>query len=150
MFLANYGDTLTDANLPAMIERTKAAGVSASFLAVHPNYSFHVVDMNESGRVHGLQDVTRSDIWLNGGYFVMRSDFLDDMRPGEDLVEEPFQRLMAKDQLLAQRYDGFWSPMDTLKDQQWLENLHESGEAPWQLWNSEPSADVGTLATASA
>ena len=82
MFLANYGDTLTDANLPAMIERTKEAGVSASFLAVHPNYSFHVVDMTESGRVHGLQDVTRSDIWLNGGYFVMRSDFLDDMRPG--------------------------------------------------------------------
>ena len=96
MFLANYGDTLTDANLPAMIERTKAAGVSASFLAVHPNYSFHVVYMNDGGRVRGLQDVTRSDIWLNGGYFVMRSDFLDDMRPGEDLVEEPFQRLMAR------------------------------------------------------
>ena len=150
MFLANYGDTLTDANLPAMIERTKEAGVSASFLAVHPNYSFHVVDMNESGHVHGLQDVTRSDIWLNGGYFVMRSDFLDDMRPGEDLVEEPFQRLMAKDQLLAQRYDGFWSPMDTLKDQQWLENLHESGQAPWQLWNSEPSAGVGAVAAATA
>ena len=150
MFLANYGDTLTDANLPAMIERTKEAGVSASFLAVHPNYSFHVVDMNEGGRVHGLQDVTRSDIWLNGGYFVMRSDFLDNMRPGEDLVEEPFQRLMAEDQLLAQRYDGFWSPMDTLKDQQWLENLHESGQAPWQLWNSEPSAGVGALAAASA
>ena len=150
MFLANYGDTLTDANLPAMIERTKAAGVSASFLAVHPNYSFHVVSMDEAGRVDGLQDVTRSDVWLNGGYFVMRSDFLDDMRPGEDLVEEPFQRLMAKDQLLAQRYDGFWSPMDTLKDQQWLENLHESGQAPWQLWNSEPSAGVGAVAAATA
>ena len=57
------------------------------------------------------------------------------MRPGEDLVEEPLHRLMAVDQVLAQRHDGFWSPMDTLKDQQWLEGLHESAQAPWQLWN---------------
>jgi glucose-1-phosphate cytidylyltransferase len=135
MFLANYGDTLTDANLPEMIDRTKEAGVTASFLAVHPNYSFHVVAMDERDRVRGLRDVTRSDIWINGGYFVMRTDVLDSMRPGEDLVEEPLHRLMDEDQVLAHRHDGFWSPMDTLKDQQWLEGLHESAQAPWQLWN---------------
>ncbi len=77
MFLANYGDTLTDADLPAMIDRTKKAGVTASFLAAHPNYSFHVISMDDEGRVRGLHDVTRSDIWLNGGYFVFRSEFLD-------------------------------------------------------------------------
>ena len=59
MFLANYGDTLTDADLPAMIERTKSAGVTASFLAVRPNYSFHVVSMDEQGFVDGISDVTR-------------------------------------------------------------------------------------------
>jgi glucose-1-phosphate cytidylyltransferase len=150
LFLANYGDTLTDANLPAMIERTKEAGVTASFLAVHPNYSFHVVSMDDDGLVRGLQDVTRSDIYLNGGYFVMRSEFLDDLRPGEDLVEEPLARLMAKDQVLAQRHHGFWSPMDTLKDQQWLENLHEAGEAPWELWTREPTPAVSVLEAASA
>jgi glucose-1-phosphate cytidylyltransferase len=150
MFLANYGDTLTDADLPAMIARTKAAGVTASFLAAHPNYSFHVVSMNDEGLVRGLHDVTRSDIWLNGGYFVMRSDFLDHLRPGEDLVEEPLQRLMAMDQVLAQRHDGFWSPMDTLKDKQWLDSLHESGEAPWQLWNVDRRPDVSAVEVASA
>ncbi len=73
-------------------------------------------------------------MWINGGYFVLRSELLDDLRPGEELVEEPFHRLAAADQLLAQRHDGFWAPMDTLKDKQWLESLHESGQAPWELW----------------
>jgi glucose-1-phosphate cytidylyltransferase len=135
LFLANYGDTLTDADLPAMIARAREAEAMASFLAVRPNYSFHVVSMESDGRVRSMRDVMGSDIWINGGYFVMRTDFLDSMRPGEDLVEEPLHRLMAVDQVLAHRHDGFWSPMDTLKDQQWLEGLHESAQAPWQLWN---------------
>ncbi|MGA7856915.1 MAG: sugar phosphate nucleotidyltransferase, partial [Terracidiphilus sp.] len=62
MFLANYGDTLTDANLPAMIGRARESGASASFLAVRPNYSFHVVSMDERGIVDGIHDVTRSDV----------------------------------------------------------------------------------------
>jgi glucose-1-phosphate cytidylyltransferase len=62
MFLANYGDTLTDADLPSLITRTKEAGAAASFLAVRPNYSFHVVSMDEGGTVEGIHDVTRSDM----------------------------------------------------------------------------------------
>jgi glucose-1-phosphate cytidylyltransferase len=145
MFLANYGDTLCDANLPAMIARAKDSGATASFLAVRPNYSFHVVSMDDGGIVDGIHDVTRSDVWINGGYFVLRSELLDDLGPGEDLVEEPFRRLLARDQLLAQRHGGFWAPMDTLKDKQWLEGLHESGEAPWQLWavgHEDPDRDL--------
>ena len=133
-FLANYGDTLTDANLPAMVARAQEQEVMASFLAVRPNYSFHVVKVNDDGRVRELNDVTRSDIWINGGYFVLRSEFLDQLQPGEDMVDEPFRRLTADGQLLAQRHEGFWAPMDTLKDKQWLETLHESGQAPWQVW----------------
>jgi len=136
MFLANYGDTLTNADLPAMIERAKAANATASFLAVRPNYSFHVVSMDDSGRVNGIKDVTKSDVWINGGYFVLRSEIFDQIRPGEDLVEEPFRRLLASDRLLAQRHEGFWAPMDTLKDKMSLETLHEDGRAPWQLWNA--------------
>jgi glucose-1-phosphate cytidylyltransferase len=135
MFLANYGDTLTDADLPSMITRAREQDVTASFLAVRPNYSFHVVSVNEDGRVSTMSDVTRSDIWVNGGYFVMRREFLDELGPGEDIVDEPFQRLLAKGKLLAQRHEGFWAPMDTLKEKQRLESLHESGAAPWQLWD---------------
>jgi glucose-1-phosphate cytidylyltransferase len=141
-FLANYGDTLTDAHLPTMIERAKSANATASFLAVRPNYSFHVVSMDNAGKVNGIQDVTKSDVWINGGYFVMRSEILDQMRPGEDLVEEPFRRLMASNRLLAQRHEGFWAPMDTLKDKMSLEMLHERGRAPWELWAAAPAPVV--------
>ena len=147
MFLANYGDTLTDANLHAMISVARDANVTATFLAVRPNYSFHVVSMNGSGVVDGICDVTRSDVWINGGYFVFRKEILDELRPGEDLVDEPFRRLVARDQLLAQRHEGFWAPMDTLKDQQWLESLHDSDTAPWQVWETEPRPE--RLASAS-
>jgi len=140
IFLANYGDTLTDADLPAMIRRAQEEAVMASFLAVRPNYSFHVVSMRPDGRVRAMRDVMGSDIWINGGYFVMRREFLDSLGPGEDLVGEPLQRLLDVGQVLGQRHEGFWAPMDTLKDQQWLESLHESGAAPWQLWDTNNTA----------
>jgi glucose-1-phosphate cytidylyltransferase len=143
MFLANYGDTLTDANLRTMISTARQANVTASFLVARPNYSFHVVSMDNSGIVDSISDVTRSDVWLNGGYFVLRSDIFDYLKPGEDLVEEPFQRLLASRQLLAQRHEGFWAPMDTLKDKQWLESLEESGTAPWRLWDTDRRLDYG-------
>jgi len=149
MFLANYGDTLTDVDLPAMIERTRASGATASFLAVRPNYSFHVVSMDDAGMVSGIHDVTSSDVWINGGYFVMRSEILDQLRPGEDLVEEPFRRLLAAGRLRAERHNGFWAPMDTLKDKQWLDGLHESGHGPWQVWSAEHQG-ARELATAAA
>ena len=78
----------------------------ASFLAVRPNYSFHVVSMEEDGRVRAMRDVMGSDIWINGGYFVLRREFLDQLRPGEDLVEEPLQRLLPRGKVLAQRHEG--------------------------------------------
>jgi len=134
MFLANYGDTLTDADLPAMIDRVKETGATASFLAVRPNYNFHTVSMDDAGIVDGIEDVMESDVWINGGYFVLRSELLDGLRPGEELVEEPFRRLLADRRLLAQRHEGFWAPMDTLKDKQRLESLHDSGRAPWEVW----------------
>src|SRR5947207_1277700 len=82
---------------------------------------WHVVAIDDRGVVDGISDVTRSDVWINGGYFVMRSELLDHLGPGEDLVEEPFSRLMETNQLMAQRHHGFWAPMDTLKDKQSLE-----------------------------
>ncbi len=147
-FLASYGDTLTDADLPAMIERAKAADVTASFVAARPNYSFHVVDMDDDGYANGVHAVTRSDVWINGGFFVLRHDVFDHIGPGEDLVNEPFARLMLDRRVLAQRHEGFWAPMDTLKDKQSLEQLHENGTAPWQVW--DPGRRVEDVALAAA
>jgi glucose-1-phosphate cytidylyltransferase len=91
--------------------------------------------MDDDGYANGVQDVTRSDVWINGGFFVLRKEVLDHIGPGEDLVNEPFARLMRDRQVLAQRHDGFWAPMDTLKDKQSLEQLHDTGTAPWQVWD---------------
>ena len=146
MFLANYGDTVTDVNLHAMIEQVKRSDALGSFVAVKPNYSFHVVSVNDDGRVRDISDVTKSDLYINGGYFAMRTEVLDDLQPGEELVEEPFQRLISQNKLLAYRHDGFWAPMDTLKEKQWLESLHESGQAPWELWSSLQTDSETTLA----
>ena len=122
----------------------------ASFLAVRPNYSFHVVSMADNGRVREMRDVMGSDLWINGGYFILRREFLEQLGPGEDLVEEPLQRLMPAGQVFAQRHEGFWAPMDTLKDQQWLETLHEDGSAPWQVWDPDRVAGRELASAASA
>jgi glucose-1-phosphate cytidylyltransferase len=138
MFLASYGDTVTDAHLPTMIERAQDAGVTASFLAARPNYSFHVVDMDDDGYAAGMSDVTKSDVWINGGFFVMRQSIFDWMKPGEELVQEPFQRLAAAGKLLAYPHDGFWACMDTFKDKQILDDIYTRGQVNWEVWKPQP------------
>jgi glucose-1-phosphate cytidylyltransferase len=140
-FLANYGDVLTDAHLPTLIARAEAADATASFICVRPNFSFHVVTQEPDGRVRGITDVLESDIWINGGYFVLKSEILDELHPGEDLVDEPLKRLLTQGKVLGQRHEGFWAPMDTLKDNQLLEQLHETGQAPWRVWDPMRAAD---------
>ena len=134
IFLTNYGDTLTDAPIPHMIETLVTSGKVALFLAARPTYSFHVARMDPGGSVLEIKDVTKSDMWLNGGYFVFRREIFDYIREGEDLVDEPFQRLIAEQKLMAYPYEGFWAAMDTLKEKQHLDGLLESGQAPWARW----------------
>jgi glucose-1-phosphate cytidylyltransferase len=109
-----------------------------SFLCVKPNLSCHFISLNPGGVVETIKDVTRSDIRINGGYFVFRKDIFQYMKNGEELLHEPFQRLVEQKQLLAYKYDGFWAAMDTFKDKQMLEDIHERGRAPWQVWNYSP------------
>ncbi|HZR91927.1 MAG TPA: sugar phosphate nucleotidyltransferase [Gaiellaceae bacterium] len=133
VFLATYGDGLTDAPLTDMIHTLEASDNVGLFLASHPTYNFHVVSFDGSNQVQSIQDVTTMGLWINAGYFVFRRELLDYIRPGEDLVEEPFRRLVAERKLAAYPYDGFWAPMDTLKDKHVLESLLESGQAPWRM-----------------
>jgi glucose-1-phosphate cytidylyltransferase len=132
MFLANYSDGLTDVDLDAMIARFRESGKVACFLAVHPPLTFHLVDMDEAGRVRGLLSSDSADIWINGGYFIMRPEIFNYMREGEELVVEPFRRLIEADQLLAYKHTGFWRAMDTLRDRQALEDMVERGSMPWR------------------
>jgi glucose-1-phosphate cytidylyltransferase len=131
-FLATYGDGLTDAPLPDMIERLKASGKVGLFISVRPMFTAHVIDADGDGVVRSVEDIRAADVWINGGYFVFRREIFDYIRPGEELVEEPFKRLIEAGELIAYRYEGFWEPMDTIKDKQRLDALADSGQAPWR------------------
>jgi len=131
MFMANYSDGLAAVNLAEMVETFKRSGKVACFLAVRPSFSLHLVDMTPEGQVKGIKLSKDADLWINGGFFIFRPQIFDYMREGEELVEAPFRRLIAADQLLAVRHEGFWRPMDTLKDRQVLEELIEKGLTPW-------------------
>lgn len=138
IFLANYSDGLSDANLNEMIETFRNSGKAAAFLAVRPSFSLHMVDFDQTGSVKALRPTQQADMWVNGGFFIMRPRVFDYMREGEELVEAPFLRLIEDNQLMAFKHEGFWRPMDTLKDKQILEDLVEQGVMPWRLDN-EPT-----------
>jgi glucose-1-phosphate cytidylyltransferase len=133
-FLANYGDQLTDAPLPDLVERLKRDGKVASLLCVPPPYSTHVIKMNGDRLVTHVEPMNNGSLWINGGFFVFRHDIFDYVHEGEDLVEEPFARLMAAHELVGYRYEGFWAPMDTLKDKQQLDLLADTSMPPWAVW----------------
>ena len=88
----------------------------------------------------GIHDVRGAGLRINGGYFVFRSAIFDYLRPGEDLLDGAFARLVGDNQLLAYRYDGFWHCLDTFKDRQVLEDLEARGEAPWRRSRPTPTA----------
>lgn len=132
-FLATYGDGVTDAPLPEMIERLQESGKTGLFLSARPMFTAHVVSTNGDGIVTSVEDIQRADIWINAGFFVFRRDILDYIEPGEELVVEGFARLIERGELITYRYEGFWGPMDTIKDKQRLDALAESGRAPWGL-----------------
>lgn len=131
IFLANYSDGLTDVDLDDMLARFRASGKLASFLAVRPPLTYHLADIAGDGRVREFRTSTTSDIWINGGYFLFRGEIFDYMREGEELVLEPFARLIAEDKLMAYKHEGFWRSMDTLRDWQALEDMVEKGNMPW-------------------
>lgn len=130
-FLANYSDALTDVCLPNMIQRFKESGKVACFLTVRPPLSFHLVEFEKDGEVKNLRVSSDSEIWINGGFFIFRREIFDYIRDGEELVQEPFRRLIEEGQLFSYRHEGFWRPMDTLKDRQVLEDMVDKGNMPW-------------------
>jgi glucose-1-phosphate cytidylyltransferase len=131
-FMATYGDGLTDAPLPDMIDRLRSSGKTGLFLSVRPIMNAHVVDADADGVVRSVEDMQQADVRINGGFFVFQRKVLDYINPGEELVDEPFKRLIEAEELISYRYEGFWEPMDTMKDKQRLDALAESGRAPWR------------------
>ena len=134
MFLANYSDNLTDFHLPDLIERMEASDAVAGFVSVPPPTSFHISRADAEGRVREIVESRDADIWINGGYFALRQEIFDYLNPGEELVVEPFARLIEQGRLLSLPHTGFWQNMDTFKDHVHLNDLNAQDQAPCKVW----------------
>lgn len=143
VFLANYSDNLTDFHLPDLIQRFCEQGKTAAFLCVRPNLSCHHVSLDDGGLVQEIRSMGQSEIRINGGYFVFKRSIFDYIKDGEELVQEPFSRLIQERSLLGYAYDGFWKSMDTFKEKQELDDLYSKGVALWQLWKRQTNNGAG-------
>jgi glucose-1-phosphate cytidylyltransferase len=137
LFLANYADGLSDVHLPDVIEHRERHGSVATFVCVRPSQTFHVVTLADDSQVASIKESADVGMWINGGFFVLHKDLFDHIGPGEDLVFEPFDRLMAGGLLTGFRHEGFWAGMDTFKDRQALDDLSTRGGARWKVWDPE-------------
>jgi glucose-1-phosphate cytidylyltransferase len=137
-FLANYSDGLTDLPLTQQMDHFHREGKIASFLCVRPNLSYHLVSIQQGADslVSEIHAINNGSVRINGGFFIFKKQIFDYMRDKEELVIEPFQRLVAERQLIGYPYDGFWASMDTFKDKQQLEGLSNGGAAPWEVWKT--------------
>lgn len=134
-FCMTYGDGVASIDIGALLAFHRAEQCLATVTAVRPPGRFGRLDL-QGPRARGFQEKPRGDAdWINGGFFVIAPAALDHIA-GEDTLweKEPMQLLATRGQLAAFRHDGFWQPMDTLRDKHHLEQLWATGRAPWKLW----------------
>lgn len=141
IFMANYADGLSDAPLDRILEFFRESDKIACLLCVKPQQSFHYLRLSDDGTVRNIQDTTKTGLTVNGGFFIFKKRIFDYMREGEELVHEPFERLITERQLLAYQYDGFWKCMDTFKDKQSFDELYAKGKCPWEVWRKFESGN---------
>lgn len=147
MFLANYSDGLTDLPLPELIDFAQQQDAIGTFMAVRPNQSFHTVQIDDDGVVNDIAPISKSDVWIDGGYFALRNEIFDYLRWGDELVHECFDRLMDIRRLSAFKYRGFWGCMDTYKDKQRFDDMYSRGETPWEVWEERNRIPVAVPAS---
>ena len=138
MFLANYTDCVSDLDLPEMLRNFQNQRAVAGFLSVKPNATFHMIEADADGLVRDIFHVSKGRQRINGGFFILRKEIFDYVKDGEELVDQPFKRLIQESRLFAHHHDRFWACMDTVKEVQQLEDLYSQGKAPWELWKKRP------------
>ena len=132
-FLVTYGDGLADVNIDALRAFHDASGCLATVTTVQPHSRFGVMDVDAEGRVSRFREKPTMDGWVNIGFFIMEPGVIDFLEDNSVLEEEPLAQLAAEGQLSAYRHQGFWQPMDTYRELRILNDLWDSGDAPWQV-----------------
>jgi len=136
VFLANYADGLTDIPLHDQLEHFYQNDKIASMLCVKPSQTFDVLSMGPKNYVIDMEPVSKADLWINGGFFIFKREIFKYINEGEELVREPFKRLISKDELIGYRYRGFWACMDTVKEKLLFDAMYARGEMPWAVWQT--------------
>jgi len=135
-FLLTYGDGVSDVNIRKLVDFHIAHGKYATVTSVQTVGRFGALDLTDDNVVRGFQEKPKGDgLWINGGFFVMQPEVFDYIESDETVLERtPFEMLAGQGQLVAYKHEGFWQPMDTLREKTLLEELWESGNAPWKMW----------------
>ncbi len=133
-FFMTYGDGLADIDLTCLLEFHKRQKVLATVTSVRPPARFGAL-VTDAGRVLNIREKPQGTSWINGGFFVLSPAVIERIE-GDHTVWElgPLESLTRDNQLAAYAHEGFWQPMDTLRDKTQLEALWSSGQAPWKVW----------------
>jgi glucose-1-phosphate cytidylyltransferase len=134
-FLCTYGDGIADIDLSALRAFHTARGKCATMTTTQPGSRFGVVDVGPDGNVKQFREKPRSDDWVNIGYFIFEPKIFDYLEDNSVLEQEPLHRLATEGQIAAFKHEGFWQPMDTYRESVMLNELWDSGKAPWKIWS---------------
>ena len=133
-FFVTYGDGLADVDISALIAFHEAHGKLATVTTIRPLSRFGVMDLDTSGAVQQFREKPQTDDYVNAGFFIFEPKVLDYLDDECVLEQAPLEALARDGQLMAYRHDGFWQPMDTYREFQMLNEMWDSGQAPWKMW----------------
>ncbi len=136
-FLLTYGDGVSDVNIKDLIDSHQKSGKLITMTAVKPTGRFGALVIDNTNTITSFIEKPKGDgAWINGGFFVCQPEVMDYIAEGNDVIfeREPLEKLASSGQLHAYKHEGFWQPMDTLKDKVQLTDLWEMGKAPWKKW----------------
>ena len=133
-FLCTYGDGLADINLQELIDFHNSHGKIATVTTVRPLSRFGIMDVNESGAVTRFREKPIMDGWVNAGFFIFEPEIVNYLSEDCVLDQAPLSQLAKEGQLAAFRHKGFWQPMDTLRESNFLNELWDTNKAPWKNW----------------
>ncbi|MDF2635474.1 MAG: glucose-phosphate cytidylyltransferase [Pelosinus sp.] len=135
-FMLTYGDGVSDVDISCLVDYHKSHGKLATVTSVQPSGRFGALDLSDGNRVQGFQEKPQGDGgWINGGFFVLEPEVFNYITNDSTIFErDPMEKLAQNKQLLAYKHDGFWQPMDTIRDKDNLEKLWQINKAPWKIW----------------
>lgn len=139
-FMMTYGDGVSDVNMDRLLEFHRSHGRVATITATKPAGRFGALCIDENNSINSFREKEKGDqSWVNAGFAVFTPEIFDYLGDGTDMLERsPYERLAGDGQMKAFRHEGFWSPMDTVRDRDYLEGLWKEGNAPWKIWGEQP------------